>query len=61
MRIHLSKNFNYVEVCEWMEKYIGPIEEGVTWFWCTNDDLLEGIKLHKNCPEATMAMLKWSS
>jgi|LakMenE18May11ns_1017448.scaffolds.fasta_scaffold9900072_5 hypothetical protein len=60
MRIQLSKNFNYIEVAEWMEKYIGPVEEGVTWFWSTNDDLHEGIKLYKDCPEATMAMLKWS-
>jgi hypothetical protein len=45
MRIQLSKNFNFIEVAEWMEKYIGPVEEGVTWFWSTNDDLHEGIKL----------------
>ena len=47
MRIELKKNFNHVEVVEWMEKNVGPIEDGVTWFWSCGEIYEEPNKWYK--------------
>ena len=74
MRIQLPKNFiKYNEIANWMNENIGPIEEGVTWFWSCGDpystvdchgntiwkDGGEGIKIWKESPIQVFAAIKW--
>ena len=75
MRIELKKGFNRKEVCDWMNKHIGPIEENVTWFWSCGEiykqespyykGLIEdkvrpeGVEIWKTGPAATLAALVW--
>ena len=61
------------EIVQWMNENIGPIEENKTWFWsvecykewCNNshrmvDKAKEGIRIWKDCPEVTIAIMKWA-
>ena len=74
MRIQLPKNFiKYNEIANWMNENIGPIEEGVTWFWSCGDpystvdchgntiwkDGGEGIEIWRGSPIQVFAAIKW--
>ena len=59
-------------IVDWMNENIGLIEENKTWFWdhevykewCNNSHQLiekhrEGIRIWKDCPAVSMAIIKW--
>lgn len=60
------------EIAKWMNTHIGPIEEDKTWFWdhevyeewCDYSRQMiakhrEGIRIWKDCPAVSMAIIKW--
>lgn len=59
-----------MEVVEWFDQNVGPIEEGVTWFWSVKvyfDEELskeiceDGVEIFKDDPEVwTLATLRWT-
>jgi hypothetical protein len=71
--IDMKKHRRHHDIAVWMNQNIGPIEEGVTWFWSTRDykeynpntnqledKATEGIEIWKDCPANTLAVLKFS-
>jgi len=74
VRFNLKKQrLRLSEIAKWMNTHIGPIEENKTWFWdgevyeewCNNSRQIverhrEGIRIWKDCPAVSMAIIKWS-
>ena len=59
-------------IAKWMNKHIGMIEEGETWFWsieiykeyCELSKQMverhrEGIRIWKDCSAVSLAIIKW--
>jgi hypothetical protein len=60
-------------IYKWMNQNIGLIEEDKTWFWdtdiyqewCDNSQQIvdrhrEGIRIWKDCPAISLAIINWS-
>ena len=76
IRIELPEGFRHYEVAEWLNEYVGPIEEEVTWFWSHGEITMveskyypgvmdthvapEGVMIWKEGICQTLAAIRWS-